>query len=131
MPAGTVVTDNYWLGLGVCRIRQSTKDVRNRIADGVGRASRKKQGHWIRRILRDNQRTGGTLRAKTIVCYDDLVGEGNIERAARSASLLIRHVDVRLYRKDRRTGQTRGPTALRNGSANRRCNAGAGMWRPV
>src|SRR5436309_12323431 len=45
--------------------------------------------------------------AKTIVRNVDLVGEGNIERASRAASFLVLHVDIRLCRKDGRTGKDR------------------------
>src|SRR5437879_12095830 len=131
MSRGTGVTNDYGLGLGVCRIHHTIQNVRNWIAYCVGPATRKKQSHRIRSILRDNQRPGVALRAKTIVGNVDLVGEGNIESAARPASLLISHVDSRLYGKDRRTGQTRRPAALRNGSADRRRNARAGTWRSV
>ena len=89
--------DNNGLGLGVRRIRQTIQNVRNWIADGFGSVSCKKQGYGIGGVLRDNQGAGIALCAKAIIRNGDLVGEGNIENAARSASLLVLHADVCLY----------------------------------
>src|SRR5438552_9166633 len=47
MSRGTGVTNDYGLGLGVCRIRQTIQNVRNWIAYCVGPATRKKQSHRI------------------------------------------------------------------------------------